>query len=100
MRQLVNNRYLGPAGDDCVDVHLPECDAAVFDLAHWNAFKIADQRLGLGAPVRLHERHDYVRALLLELMGVFEHLVRFTYARRRAYVDAQLRPLALLEFGE
>src|SRR5215471_7837372 len=54
----------------------------------------------IGAHMRLYERHDYVHALLLELMGVFEHLIRFTYSRRRPDVDAQLRPLALLEFGE
>src|SRR5262245_23896467 len=100
MRQLVNNRYLGAAGDDCVDVHLPERDAAVFDLAHWNAFEIADQRLGVGSPVRLNEGNDNVHALLFEQMGVFEHLVRLTYARRRADVNAQLRLLAPLEFGE
>src|SRR5262245_9807985 len=75
MRQLINDGYLGPAGDDRVDVHFPERDPAVLDLAHGRAFQVADQRFGLGAPVRLHERHDYVYALLLELMGVFEHLV-------------------------
>src|SRR5215470_1149367 len=100
MRQFVNDSYLGPAGDDCVDVHFPERDATVFDLAHRHAFQLADQRFGIRAPVRLDERHDYVHALLLELMGVFEHLIRFTYSRRRPDVDAELRPLALLEFGE
>src|SRR5262245_25728050 len=100
MRQLINNRYLGPAGDDGVNIHLPERDATVFDLAHWNAFQVADHRLGVGAPVSLHERYDYVHALFLEVMGVFEHLIRFAYACRRAYVNAQLRSLALFEFDK
>src|SRR5574341_1013298 len=100
MRQLINDRDLGPAGDDRVNIHLPERDAAISDLAHRNAFQIADQRLGLGAPVRLHKRYNYIHALLFELMSVFQHLIRFAYARSRADVDAQLRPLALLEFRE
>ena len=100
MRQLINDGYLGPAGYDGVNVHLLYRDAAVFDLAHRDAFQVAHHRFGVGAPVRLHERHDNVYALLFELMGVFKHLICFTYARSSADVNAQLRPLALLEFGE
>src|SRR5262245_7926516 len=100
MRQLIDDGYFGLAGDDGVNVHLLYSDATVFDLAHRDAFQVTHHRFGVRAPVRLYERRDNVHALLFKLMGVFEHLICFTYARRSADVNAQLRPLALLEFGE
>jgi hypothetical protein len=33
-------------------------------------------------------------------MGVFEHLICLAHARRSADVNAQFRPLALLDFSE
>ena len=100
VRQLVNDGDRGPAADDRPHVQLFEGDAAVLQLARGDALQVADARGGLRAPVRLDEGDDDVHALALEVVRLFEHLVGLANAGGRADVDAQPRPLALLELGE
>ena len=43
---------------------------------------------------------DDVNALFLELVRVFEHLIRLTYTGRRADIDAKFRTLVFLDHFE
>ncbi len=98
--ELVDDHDIRPARDDRVDVHLLERHAAILDLSEWHALEVADKRFGFGTPVSNHDADDDVDALRLQLVRLFEHLVRLPDTGGGADVHAQPCPLALLDLCE
>ena len=100
VRDLVDNRHLRAAREDGVEVHFLERHAAVLELLSGNGLQALDQRLGLGATVRLREPDDDVDAALLEVVCLLEHAVGLADARCEPQVDLEpptLRALDQLE---
>ena len=62
VRELVDQRDLGPAGEDRVEVHLRELGTPVVDRRAWEDLEALQQRRGVRAAVRLDERDHHVRA--------------------------------------
>ncbi len=90
MRQLVDDGYLGLAGDDRVQVHLGLGGVAILDGAGRNDFEVADFVRGLGAVVG-HDQSDHHvdPALARSLVSFFQHLVGFSLLRGCADIDLQ-----------
>ena len=65
VRELVDERDLGPAREDRVDVHLLERRAAVLDGAAWDDLEVADLLRGPLATVGLDEPDDDVGAAVV-----------------------------------
>ena len=91
--QLVDQADGRPAGQDRVEVHLAEGDAAVLDRPRRDDLQVADLLGGLGAAVGLDEADRDVDALLLEPVPLAEHRVGLAHAGRRAEVDLEPAPL-------
>ena len=73
MGVLVDERDRRSAGQDGVDVHLLEVDAAVGEHAARDDLEIADPLGGVRPAVRLDERHDDVGAAFATPMTLAEH---------------------------
>ena len=89
MRELVDERHLGPAGEDRVDVHLLEARAPVLDRPARDDLEVADLLGGLRAAVRLDEADDDVGAALGPAAPLVEHRERLADAGCGAEVDAE-----------
>ena len=87
----------GLARDDGVDVHLLERDAAVLDRAARHTLEVLQLRLGVGAAVGLDDADHHVEAARAQGVRLLEHRVGLADAGRGADVDAQARPVLLLE---
>ena len=98
MRELVDQRDLGPAGQHGVEVHLLERPAPVGDRGPRDDLQAVQQRGGVRAAVRLHEGHHHVGAALSPPVPLAEHVKGLPGARRRAQVDPEL-PALLLGHG-
>ena len=81
VRELVDQRDLRLAGQHGVEVHLLEHRAPVGDLGAGDDLQAVQQRRGVRAAVRLHERHDHVGAALDPPVPLAEHVEGL--ARRR-----------------
>ena len=73
VRELVDQRDLGPAGEDRVDVHLLECRAAVVERPPRHDLEAADLRGRLRPAVGLDEADDDVGAALGASAALAEH---------------------------
>ncbi len=89
MRQLVDERDRRSSGDDAVDVHLLDDDAAILDTSARHDLEAVQQLRGPRAAVRLHESDDDIRAALRASMALLEHPVRLADPRRHAQVHPQ-----------
>ena len=69
VREFVDQHELRPAREDGVEIHLLEDAALVLDAAARDDLEALEQRLGLGAPVRLDDADDDVDALALARAG-------------------------------
>ena len=92
VRELVDERDLGPAGEEGVDVHLLERCAAVLDDRTWDDLEVADLRECLRASVGLDDADDDVRASIPAAPALAEHRIGLADARRGAEVDAERAP--------
>ncbi len=98
MRELVDQRDLGPAGQHGVEVHLLERPAPVGDRGPRDDLQPVQQHGGVRAAVRLHEGHHHVGAALRPPVPLAEHVEGLPGTRRRAQVDPEL-PTLLLGHG-
>jgi len=73
--ELVDEGHRGPAGQNCVEVHLGEGCPAVGDLAARNDVHTLEQVGGVLAAVRLDETDDDVGATLGPTPPLIEHCV-------------------------
>ena len=98
VRELVDQRDLGLAGQHGVEVHLLERRAAVGDPGPGDDLQAVQQRRGVRPAVRLHEGHDHVGAALGPPVALAEHVKGLPGACRCAQVDPEL-PTLLLGHG-
>ena len=89
VRELVDERHLGMAGEHRVEIHLLERRAAVLDLAPRDDLEVAELLDRLRAAVGLDDADDDVGAPLGTAAALVEHVVGLAYARRGPEVDAQ-----------
>ena len=75
-------------------------DAAILDPPPRHDLEVLQLRLGVAAAVGLDEADDDVEAARAQRVGLLQHLVGLADARRGADVDAQPRPLRLLDARE
>ena len=80
MRQLVQQDQLWPPNERRVDIELAQQRAAVLDLARRQALQAVEQRLGLGAAVRLNPADHHVDALGAALLRLLQHRIRLADA--------------------
>ena len=92
VRQFVHQHQLRPAGEDRVQVHLLQHDAAVVDRTAGDLLQPLQQLGGLDAPVGLDQAHDHVDALAPARLRRDQHLVGLADARRGAEEDLELAP--------
>jgi len=92
--QLVHEGHGRAAGEEGVEVHFFEDDAAVLDPAARHLLQVADLGGGVGPAVRLDAADDHVHALALEAVALLEHFVGLADAGREA--EVHLEPAALL----
>ena len=85
------------SGEDGVEVHLLERDAAIVDRPPRHDFQIGELGFGVGAAVRLDEPDDHIDAFAARRVRVLDHREGLADARRRADVDAQPRPVFYLQ---
>ena len=83
VRQLVHEHEGRGAGQDAVQVELPERDAAVGDLPARQHLEPLQERLRLPPAVGLHHAHHHVHPFGLPLPGGLQHGVRLPHARHR-----------------
>ena len=88
VRQLVDERHLGPAGENRVEIHLLERRAAVLDRPSWHDLEVGHLLGGLRAAVRLDVADDDVRASLGPAVPLAQHRKRLADAGRGTEVDA------------
>src|SRR6266576_5928082 len=93
MRQFIDDRYLGMALENRVEIHLLDNHAAIIDALARHHLESLDQCCGVGSIVRFDKCQHHVDAPLLQGMSLFEHLVSLTDAGGRA--DENLQPSAL-----
>ena len=89
VRELIDDRDIGLARDDRVEVHLVLRGAAIVDGAPRNDLEVANFGHRVGAVVRFHETDDHVDPLGAQLMRLLQHLVGFSYPRGGADIDLQ-----------
>lgn len=87
--ELVDEDEGGPAGEDAVEVHLAECDAAVVVLASGNGFETGGEGVGFGAAVGFNVADDDGAAGSGFAMGGLEHGVGLADARAHAEEDLE-----------
>ena len=93
VRELVDERDLGLAGEDRVDVHLLERHVAVGELPAGDDLEVVQLGRGVGATVRLDEAdHDVGRAALVPAPALVEHGERLAHPGSRPQVDPQPAP--------
>ena len=84
VRELVDQRQLGRAADDGVDVHLLERDGAVLGVQPAHDLEPLGERRRLGPVVRLEVADHDVASLGVRLPPLLQHAVGLADARRRA----------------
>ena len=89
MRQLVDERDLGPTREDRVEVELLERRVAVLEGAAWHDLEVADLFRGLLASVGLDEADDDVGAAVAPPPTLVEHRVRLADSGGGPEVDAK-----------
>ena len=94
VRELIDERHLGPPGQHGVDVHLVEGRATVGQPPARYHFQALDLRGGVRPAVRLHEGHDDVGAPLDAPVALAEHGEGLAHPGGRAEVDPQLATAA------
>src|SRR5215510_13296513 len=95
MGEFIDDGDFRPTSNDCVDIHFPKRNAAILDASKRDAFEVTYQSLCVRTSVGLDEPHDYVDALPLQQVSVFEHLVRLAHPWSGPDVDTQSRTLLL-----
>ena len=90
----------GCSREDRVEVHLFQRDAAIVDRPPGNDLEIGDSRLGVCAPVALHEADHDVDAFATERVRVLDHRIGLADARRGADVDPQSGALLRLQLRQ
>ncbi len=94
---LVDERDLGVAGQDPVEIELLHRDTTVLDGAQRDLLEACKQRGGLGASMGLDQGHGHVPAPGLESLGVLQHAVGLSHSRREADVDLEPSALGALD---
>ena len=89
VRQLVDQRQLGVARQDRVDVHLAQAVALMVDGAAGDDLMAMDQRFGLAPAMGLHHADDDIDACLAPLPSFGQHLPCLAHPRRGAEKDLQ-----------
>src|SRR5882672_6154844 len=95
VRELVDEQDLRLARERGVEVEVAQRGAAVSDVPVRQPLESLEQRLGLGAAVRLDVADDDVHASRLERARVFQHGVGLADARGRPEEHLQLAALRL-----
>ena len=93
MRDLVDDRDLGPPFEEPVEVHLFESDAAVLRHLAGHFGEPLYQCMGVGAAVRLDEPQHHVDAAPLERVRLLQHPVGLSDTGGEP--DVELEPAAL-----
>ena len=96
VRQFIDQGELRAACQQCVEVHLLQRVAAVFDRAARHDLEAVEQRLGFGTPVGLHDADDDIDAFLEARACGREHLEGLADAGRGAEEELQPAARALL----
>ncbi len=99
VRELVDERDLGMARQDRVQVHLLEGGAAVRQRCPRDDLEVADLLGGVRATMCLDVGDDHVGAALTAAVALVEHGKRLADASRGAEVDPQLAAAARLLGG-
>ena len=91
MGELVDEDEAGAglAGEESVEVHLGDLDAAVVDLLAGKDGEAGEEGFGFGAAVGLDDADEKVDAVLELLLGGAEHGVGFAHAGAHAEEDLQ-----------
>jgi hypothetical protein len=89
VRELVDDRHLGPPREHGGEVHLLELPAPVRASGTWHDLKARQHRLGAWPAVALGEPHHHVRAPRGTPPALVEHPVGLADARGRPEVDLQ-----------
>ncbi len=100
MGELVNEHELWAARQDCVEVHLGQNMALIFDLLAGNHFEAVYQRLGLVPAMRLDDANDDIDAVALFGLSRQQHLVRLADPRGRTEKDLQAAAALLVRRSE
>ena len=100
MGKLVDQRELGLALQDRVDVHLAEIAAAIEDLLARDDLKAARKRLGLSAAVCLHNPDPHIHVLAEMRLGRLKHRESLADTGIGAEKDFQLSPSFAFGFFE
>ncbi len=98
VREFVDDDQFRTPLQGAVEVEFLNRASLPFHLAARQDFEVADQPLGVGAPMRLDEADDDVDALLLEQPRALQHRIGLADARRGADKHQQAAALAL--FGQ
>ena len=99
--ELVDERHRRPSRDQRVEVELLMQDACVLDCAWRDSLDPRDERLGLGAAVRLEPTRGDVDAVLAEAMRGLQHCIGLADPGREAEEDRESTPpLAQSLLGE
>ena len=93
MGQLVDDGHRRVTGENCVEVHIFNGEAAVFDATARDDFQPFQQGGGFGAAVGLNKSNHHVGAAFLQGMRLFEHPVGLADPGCEAHVE--LEPPAL-----
>jgi hypothetical protein len=89
MRELVDQNQRGASGQRAVEIELRQHAVPIRNLAQRQALESIEQRLGLGAAMRLDHADHHVHALLTQRARGAQHGKGLAHAGRRAKVDAQ-----------
>ena len=90
VRQLVDERHLGPPREDTVEVHLLHELPAVLDLQAGDDLEAPDRLLGELAAVGLDEADDDVLSLGAAVVRLAEHRERLAAPRGGAQEDTEV----------
>ena len=88
--QFVHQGHFGPPGQDRVQVHLLEDDAAVLHLAPGDDLQALDEFGRLCPSMGLHQPHDDIDPLPLQAVAFLEHLPGLADPGPIAEIDLQL----------
>ena len=104
MRQFIDQDQRWAAGQRCIEVKFVQGGATIRHGTTWQHLEPLQQGFGLGPAVGIHPAHHNVDALVVPLMGRFEHGIRFADPGCGAKEDLEfttgLLGLFLLDTGE
>src|SRR5256885_12934194 len=81
MSELINQNDGGLASKNCIQIHLFECSAFVFDFAARDGFELCGKLFDALAAMRFDDADDDVFAASVAPNRFAEHAVRFPNAR-------------------